>query len=297
MFQIQVPPLPTFFAAGEDTYKNGQTHPNRYKVGVFDLLIVTKGCLYMGEDNNRFRLYAEQALILFPDRHHFSYKPCEEETHFYWFHFNTTKEWRVLTDTQPKGGDESFEDQSNNPFSEQPFSIRLPKMCKIQNWTGVERLCHQILTSANENIFSWEWQRQILFQQLLQELSNNTFIEQSLPSVVVAEKAAAYIRKNYQQKITYQKLGEALLFHPNHIARCMINTLGYTPIGYLNRIRIDQAKLLLVSTDWNIERISESSGFSEQAYFSRIFKKLENLSPNDFRKQFVRRTQKKGVSD
>jgi YesN/AraC family two-component response regulator len=108
-----------------------------------------------------------------------------------------------------------------------------------------------------------------------------------MPAFAVAEKAAIYLRKNYAQKITYEDLGYALRFHPNHIARCMIQAFGCTPIEYINKIRIDQAKILLLSTDWSTDRISEVCGFTQSAYFSRVFKKLEKLSPSQFRKQYV----------
>jgi YesN/AraC family two-component response regulator len=108
-----------------------------------------------------------------------------------------------------------------------------------------------------------------------------------MPAFAVAEKAAVYLRKNYAQKVTYEDLGHALSFHPNHIARCMIQAFGCTPIEYINKIRIDQSKILLLSTDWSTDRISEVCGFTQSAYFSRVFKKLEKLSPSQFRKQYV----------
>jgi hypothetical protein len=57
------------------------------------------------------------------------------------------------------------------------------------------------------------------FQQLLQELTNHLHLANSMPSFAIAEKAAVYLRKNYAKKVTYEDLGSALRFHPNHIAR------------------------------------------------------------------------------
>ncbi|MEK3888121.1 helix-turn-helix transcriptional regulator [Bacillus sp. FSL K6-3431] len=288
MLQLIAPPLPTLLETGEDTYSSGQSHPNRSQIGVFDLLIVTQGCLVMGEDQKQFHIEAMQALILYPDRHHFSVIPCESTTHFYWFHFTTSKEWSELSEVSPKQGMEYMINSNRNPFSELPFWIRLPKHCKIHNWNVVDLLCKQILSSEVESTYSSEWQRQMLFQQLLQELASTTHLEKSLPTLAVAEQAADYLRRNFSRKVSYKELGESLCYHPNHIARCMINTLGCTPIEYVNRVRLEQAKVLLVSTNWSIEKIAENCGFSQTAYFSRFFKKEEGMSPKEFKQQYVR---------
>lgn len=287
MLYLIAPPLPTLLAAGEDTYEIGQTHPNRKQIGVFDLIVVTKGSLLMGEDNQEFEVRGENVLILYPDRHHFSYKPCNEQTHFYWFHFKIEKEWRELSESSTIPNIESEFSQRRNPFTELPFGIVLPKFCTVVNWKAFKLHCQHILRTEEKLIYSREWQRQILFQQLLQELTNQTNFTKTLPSLAIAEQAAAYLRRNYQKKVSYQELGRALRFHPNHIARCMIHALGCTPIEYVNRVRLDQAKLLMISKDWSIEKISENCGFSQVAYFSRIFKKQEGITPREFRNKFL----------
>ena len=43
IFQFTAPPLPHYIICGEDTYQVGDKHPDRYNIGVFDLILVTKG--------------------------------------------------------------------------------------------------------------------------------------------------------------------------------------------------------------------------------------------------------------
>ncbi|WP_099159515.1 helix-turn-helix transcriptional regulator [Virgibacillus ndiopensis] len=285
ILQLFAPPLPSFMAGGEDTYKIGSSHPNRQAIGVFDLLVVTKGSLQVSEDGDCYQVNAKETLILYPDGHHYSTNPCNKETHFYWFHFTTTKKW---TNLSPELTNYQYKKAiHDDPFKEKRFLIRLPKHCSIINWEKIEQLCEQIInppTPKTELEISWEFQQQLLFQQLLQELAANNYLDRSLPSVAIAEKAAAYLRRNYTTKISYKALGRALQFHPNHIARCMIDVLGYGPNEYVNHYRMEQAKSLLIYTDWSIERIAEKSGFSQLAYFSRLFKKMEGASPNYYRK-------------
>lgn len=283
MLEILAPPLPVFIAGGEAVLKPGHSHPDRQGLGVFDLLIVKDGELFIGENGRNYKIGKRQSIILDPDKHHYPIAPCQTITRFYWIHFKTANEWFHASERSSRKPEII---KSKRLFAEQPFTIRLPKFCSIRNWDGVERLSRQLLSSYHQTTYFLEWQRQLLFQQLLQEMSIYMQVDTSLPSVMIAEKAAEYLRKNYRKKISYQELGEALSFHPNHIARCMRKVLGYTPIEYLNKIRFEQARFLLASTDLSIEEIAEQCGFSQLAYFSRYFKIQEGITPNEFRKQF-----------
>lgn len=101
------------------------------------------------------------------------------------------------------------------------------------------------------------------------------------------EVRAAYIQKNYKEKITNEALAAALHFHPNYIVRCMKSKYGRTPIEYLLDYRLERAKRLLVTTEWSIERIAEEVGFRYSPYFSSCFKQSVGLTPLKFRKQYL----------
>src|SRR5690606_6385337 len=179
MLHIVAPPLPTLIAAGEDTYNVGQSHPNRHGIGVFDLLSVTNGSLYIGEEGNHFHVKKHHALILYPDCHHFSFRACTETTHFYWFHFSA-KEGMELHEASGNRIVDRREEDSSRHFAERSFGIVLEKDRAIHNALAVETICELILYADNAALDRWEWKRQMLSQQLLQELSNNTKLSQAL---------------------------------------------------------------------------------------------------------------------
>ncbi|MEY8746097.1 helix-turn-helix transcriptional regulator [Paenibacillus tundrae] len=83
-------------------------------------------------------------------------------------------------------------------------------------------------------------------------------------------------------------LAEALHFHPNYIVRCMKAKYGCTPSDYLQEIRLDHARRLLVTTDWSIDCVAEEVGFRYSPYFSACFKRKMGISPLQFRKQYLR---------
>jgi len=55
---------------------------------------------------------------------------------------------------------------------------------------------------------------------------------------------------------------------------------------YLLQVRLEQARLLLLKTDWSMSRISEEVGFEYASYFSRCFTALNGISPYQYRKQY-----------
>ncbi|KAB8133608.1 helix-turn-helix transcriptional regulator [Gracilibacillus oryzae] len=82
-------------------------------------------------------------------------------------------------------------------------------------------------------------------------------------------------------------LQETFHFHPNYIAKSMQKAFGSTPIEYLMKYRIEQAKMLLIQTSWKIATIAEEVGFGQTPYFTRQFRKFTGQSPSQFRKKFI----------
>ncbi|MFN2243397.1 MAG: helix-turn-helix transcriptional regulator, partial [Anaerolineae bacterium] len=64
---------------------------------------------------------------------------------------------------------------------------------------------------------------------------------------------------------------------------CFRKELGVTPIAYLNRYRVHQAKQLLSDTSKSITEIALEVGFSDSGYFSRVFRREVGLSPEAYR--------------
>ena len=93
MLQFIVPPMPHYIVGGEDTYQVGDSHAARSNIRVFDLLLVMRGCLYLEEEGTTYAVKGGSFLILRPDCSHRSTRVCEEETHFYWIHFQTVGDW------------------------------------------------------------------------------------------------------------------------------------------------------------------------------------------------------------
>jgi AraC-like DNA-binding protein len=69
--------------------------------------------------------------------------------------------------------------------------------------------------------------------------------------------------------------------------RCFRRVTGSTPINFLRRVRINQAKRRLIESTDSIKEVAEQVGYSDQFYFSRDFKHHTGMSPSDFRKHEI----------
>ena len=104
-------------------------------------------------------------------------------------------------------------------------------------------------------------------------------------SQLLAENIMDYILINYNSDISLNSIAEYFNFHPVHIIRAIKAKYHITPNKLITQVRLDQAKKLLLTTDYTIEKIALFCGFASASYFSKSFHKQFGLSPNDFRKR------------
>ncbi|MCQ6557219.1 AraC family transcriptional regulator [Paenibacillus mendelii] len=98
-----------------------------------------------------------------------------------------------------------------------------------------------------------------------------------------AAQVKLYIQEHYAESITLESLAEVLNYSVPHLSAMFKQKTGFSPIGYLIRIRIDKAATLLVETDATLREIAASVGYQDPYYFGRLFKKYRGVSPDRFR--------------
>ncbi len=91
-----------------------------------------------------------------------------------------------------------------------------------------------------------------------------------------------YMYSNYNKKIKVEDLAGMCNLSLHRFAHKFKDLIGVTPIEYLTRIRINEAKYLLSNSFLNISEISSIVGYDNPLYFSRVFKKVTGLSPRNY---------------
>ena len=93
-----------------------------------------------------------------------------------------------------------------------------------------------------------------------------------------------YITENYCKKIYIEKLSDMIGVSPDYFTKMFKDSIGKTPIEYINGLRINRAMQLLAETQLPMAEIAESTGFCNPNYFHKIFKQYMETSPLVFRK-------------
>ena len=103
-----------------------------------------------------------------------------------------------------------------------------------------------------------------------------------------ANKDCVYIEKyidaHFKEDITLDTLSELTFLNKYHIVHAFKQYKGISPINYMIQKRIQEAKVLLSTTNLQISEISIIIGFTSQSYFAQAFKKATGISPIQFRK-------------
>lgn len=95
--------------------------------------------------------------------------------------------------------------------------------------------------------------------------------------------ACEYIEKNYQEDINLNKISNYVSLSKNYFCNIFKKETGITIWDYLIRIRMEEAKKMLLETEQKTYEISELVGYDDPSYFGRLFKKYTGFTPIEFR--------------
>ncbi len=99
-------------------------------------------------------------------------------------------------------------------------------------------------------------------------------------------KVLAEINKNFEYKISIEKLADEFNISSRYIRKEFQNRLGVSASEYIMLLRINKARDLLWKTKKSITDIAFSSGFGSSQYFCRVFKKIVGKTPYEYRNEW-----------
>lgn len=149
-----------------------------------------------------------------------------------------------------------------------------------------EKYLHKIYLIFHENAPV----KEALVSKYITNILTELLITQESTSVSVSEsnrieESAAYINEHLCENITIEDLASRAALSPYYFIRSFKREIGFTPHEYIIASRINSAKFLLKSTSLSVKEICFSSGFTSEAAFCTTFKKRENMTPSDYRRQ------------
>lgn len=119
-------------------------------------------------------------------------------------------------------------------------------------------------------------------QDIEKEAEDNALYNNEAGSFIV-NRALEYIDEHYKEKIHLVDVADYVFVSQWHLSKLLNKHTGQNFSEALNTARINRAKELLKNPSMRIYDIAEEVGFQDLAHFSRVFKKLEGVSANEYR--------------
>ncbi len=120
-----------------------------------------------------------------------------------------------------------------------------------------------------------------LLIDLKNEIKKNSRNTYSLP----VQKCLNYIQYHISETIRIHTVAKKLQMNVSYLSRLFKKELGISFSDYVTTKKISEAKKILDYTDYTSLQISTSLGFSSQSYFIKTFKKIEGITPEEYRKR------------
>ena len=101
-----------------------------------------------------------------------------------------------------------------------------------------------------------------------------------------------YIDFHYMEPLNLEGLAARFAINKNYLSSRFHKEVGVTVTEYINSIRVRRSEELLGKTALSMQSVAEQCGFSDANYFTRTFKKINGVSPNEYRKSLKNRLSK-----
>jgi AraC-like DNA-binding protein len=97
--------------------------------------------------------------------------------------------------------------------------------------------------------------------------------------------AVNWIQMHYAKALNLDAMAIEIGVSFSHLSRLFYKEKGITPIQYLTQVRLEHAMQLLLNTNISIQKVAVECGFSSGNYFSKVYKKVLHITPDEYRKQ------------
>jgi len=125
------------------------------------------------------------------------------------------------------------------------------------------------------------------FENKMKDILKSYFerYEQENPGIANKEirNAIKYIQENYKKNITLSELAEYVRLSKNHLCMLFKQEIGENFTDYVNKLRINEAKLLITEKNFQVKEASYEVGINNERYFCKLFKKFTGCSPMEYK--------------
>lgn len=244
-------------------------HKRNFELNV--LIMVKEGTLYISQSGTNYVLGPNEYLFLKANEEHYGFKPSPGRLSYMWVHFLFS------------------EKITQNPYSGKYI---LPVYGKISPTQRATLLFNQLLDLSRQEVIYvnpiLDYALSLLIMEISQEFLEMHFnIKNKIPPKI--SMIMEWIKANYFRPITVTEIADEFDYNSDYISSLFKKNTGMSLTFYINKTRIDISKSLIVNYNLSIKEAAYSCGFSDEKYYMKIFKKLEGMTPAQYKKAFTRK--------
>lgn len=161
--------------------------------------------------------------------------------------------------------------------------LDFPEYSKIEDSSYIYSLFIRII-KENETVKpGYSLVLNALFVELLINLLRTFAIPEHIAAPRAIHESIQYIKEHYAEPLELSQIASHVHLQPSYLSTLFKKTTGTTLKAYLMKYRMMLAKDLLLNSDLKLDVMAQNLGFYDIHHFSRCFKKVERLTPSQFR--------------
>ncbi len=137
--------------------------------------------------------------------------------------------------------------------------------------------------TANINEFTNLEDLSIWVTTMLQRFISFTFEFDKVKHADAVYKVIEYIKANFQRRMSLEEIAASTYLSKTYLSSLFKKETGYSISEYINIVRIERSKALLMEENISIIDIANLCGFEDQSYFTKVFKHIVGITPKKYR--------------
>jgi len=275
-----------YFSGGNLISKNDFLH-HRRSFDLYVMIMIKEGTLYISQNEVNYVLKPNDYIFLKANEEHYGFRSSSGTLSYLWVHFLFSNPVSIIEEDDFK---RIF--QEKEPQEGALDKYVLPLSGKTSPTQRATLLFNQLLDLSRQDAIYIKPITNYALSLLIMEISQEHIEMHINTKNKISPKISMimeWIKANFYRPITVAEIANEFNYNSDYISSIFKKNTGMSLITYINKTRIDISKSLIVNYNVSIKEAAFSSGFTDEKYYMKVFKKLEGITPSQYKKAFSRK--------
>lgn len=244
----------------------------------YELIVMTDGCLYIADDNGRYKVNRGEHLLLSPTPNNTRYGYYPSDCSFYWLHFSCNHEI-IKKDSKDMIKSDKEHYQLNIPLQ---GVLPAPEKVVIL----MKQLQDSIRSNYDQTFLNY------MTTSILCEIHNQFYVKDTQTSNAkrqIYNDIIDYVKSTLTKNIKVSDIAKHFGYNEKYLSHLFSTIENLSLKQYILQQKMELAKYMLTDTNDTINQIASALSFSDNHNFMKAFKKVVGLTPSEYRNAFSKR--------